>query len=1098
MTVPHINPSQKTAAHPKNSCWVEASAGSGKTKVLTDRVLNLLLHGADPEKILCLTFTKAAAAEMANRLRTRLSNWATLDKDALQADLKNLVDQNPEKYLENARHLFSKFVDTPGGLKIQTIHSFCHALLKKFPLESGIVPHFSVIDEEEQKKLHQKSFSYALKNSDPSVLEIISNYLSIKDLEDTLNKLKSNAKKLDPILKKHPEVDSYMNPLKENLGLKNYVDEEHIIQEFFKYMPDFSPLFDAYDFLPDKDKTLVGNLKLFNKDFEKYKLIFLTLKDTIRKKILWEKNEDFEKLIQVEAERVFETTEKIKHMKICKATKALLKFYLHYFNNYETLKQHQNVLDYDDLIQKTKTLLENSDLQPWVLYKLDGGIDHILVDEAQDTNHTQWNIIAAIAKEFFTGASAKEIHRTLFIVGDTKQSIYGFQGANPEIFDDVRSLFSSLTKSVNHPWQEIDLNVSYRSTPSVLKAVDSVFHQKSKLHKKDQAYTKHIAHRQNDAGRVEVWPLTQPEKTDDILPWTLPKEQNFYKSTRRKLAEEIAKTIQQWIQKKKILQSKGRPIDPGDIMILVRRRDQFVAEMVRALKRHTIHVTGIDRMVLTDQLPIMDLIIFTEFLLLPDDSLKMATVLKSPILNFSEQDLFDLCHNRPFESLWQTLKARKDARPIFQKAFDTLHYFLGKIDFLTPYEFFMEVLSTQKIKHNFLKRLGTEIEDALDEFLNICLTYEQNHIPSLQNFVHWIQTNPPEIKRNLEQSVQGKVRIMTVHGSKGLQSPIVFLPDTTNVPSDRNTMIWGDQNSLFAWCPKSNLMTEPLNAYKAPSKELTEYNRLLYVAMTRAEDHLYVCGWQPQRALDEESWYSKISGALEPIAKKEEEILVLENPQLKVVEPKTQNKETPLISLPEWFEKGAPLENREAVINPSKIEDGKIEEEEILTKSASAPRVFSAADRGNLIHKILQWILKSPPEDRSVIIQNYLKKQGVPLQEIDPIKNSILKTLDCKDLQPFLQGNYICEMPITGTLPEGIVKGIIDLVHFDFDKKIISVLDYKTGSFEERYRITPPEHYVQQLLIYKKVLQKIYPDVQIKTYLVWTEGPYVIKIESEK
>jgi len=1092
MTNQHINLSQKIAAHPENSCWVEASAGSGKTKVLTDRVLNLLLHGADPEKILCLTFTKAAAAEMANRLRTRLANWATLNRDDLLSDLKNLVDHNPENYLENAQYLFAKFVDTPGGLKIQTIHSFCHALLKKFPLESGIVPHFSVIDEEEQKKLHQKSFTSAIKNSDIKTLGILSQYLSISDLEDTLGKLKSDHQKIKNILANHSNIEGYSDHLKQKLGVKKYKTTEGIINEFLKTPTDFSNLVNHYDFLSGKDKTVVDHIKLFKNDFEKYKLIFLTQKDSIRKKIITDKKDDLQKLIQDESERVFETTEKIKHLRICIATNVLLKFYHHYANQYENLKHQQNVLDYDDLIQRTKILLENSDLQPWVLYKLDGGIDHILVDEAQDTNNTQWQIIAAIAKEFFSGLGAKEIHRTLFVVGDTKQSIYSFQGANPEIFDDIRSLFSSLTKSVNHPWQEIDLNISYRSTPSVLQAVDAVFQKKSKLHKKNQTYTNHIAHRKNDGGRVEIWPLEKPEDTDDFLPWSLPKEQKFYKSTRRKLAEKIAKNIQVWIQEQKILPSKNRPIDPSDIMILVRRRDQFVAEMVRALKRHNIDVTGIDRLILTDQLPIMDLIVFAEFLLLPDDSLKMATVLKSPLINFSEQDLYNLSHDRPFESLWQTLKSRKDENPTFQKAHETIHYYLDKIDFLTPYEFFMEVLSTQNIKHNFLKRLGTEIEDALDEFLNICLTYEQNHIPSLQNFVYWIQSNPPEVKRNLEQAVQGKIRIMTVHGSKGLQAPIVFLPDTTNVPLDRNNMIWEGENSLFTWCPKSNLMTEKLKDYKAPSKEGAEYNRLLYVAMTRAEDQLYVCGWEPKIKLDPESWYSKITSALEGIATNENGKLVLENPQLKTVMSTAQDFKKQNTVLPEWFEKIPQAENRPNIINPSKIEG-----EENIIKSSSGPQVFSAADKGNLIHKILQWILKSPPSDRPDIIQNYLKKFGLPLQEIDPIKNSILKTLDCKDLQPYLKESYICEMPVSATFPEGTVKGIIDLVHFDFNKNIISILDYKTGAFDKSYKHTPPENYVQQLEIYKKVLQKIYPDFQIKNYLVWTQVPCVINVDNK-
>lgn len=1090
MSVHQANSAQKIAANPENSCWVEASAGSGKTKVLTDRVLNLLLHGADPEKILCLTFTKAAAAEMGNRLRHRLSTWANIKDKDLYDDLEKLVPKCPEKYIHEARHLFGKFIDTPGGLKIQTIHSFCHALLKKFPLEANIVPHFSVIDAEEQSTLLNKSFKYALENCDVKTIEILSMYLSVDDIKDTLQKLKLEKSDLGPLFEFNNNEDEFIENLRRHLKIGNHKNIESILQDFFDFQPSFSELYKIYDYLSDKDKNISDTLKSYKNNFEKYKNIFLTLKNTIRKKIISHKDESLQKILTDEADRVLETVEKINHLEIINATNSLFKFYSYFSKKYEALKKEQNVLDYDDLIIKTKNLLENAELQPWVLYKLDGGIDHILVDEAQDTNQTQWDIIKSITKEFFAGVSAKETHRTIFVVGDTKQSIYSFQGANPEIFKDVRALFSDITKSVQHPWKEIDLNVSFRSTPAILQSVDAVFHENFKLHKDNNSYAKHISHRHDQAGKVEVWPLTQPEENEDIEPWTLPKEQKFHKSTRRKLAEEIAQAIQDWIKNKKVLPSKGRPIDPSDIMILVRRRDQFVEEIVRALKRYNIDVTGVDRLILTDQLPIMDLIVFAEFLLLPDDSLRLATVLKSPLINMGEQDLFDLCQARENNSLWQTLKNRKDKNPTFLQAYETINFFLNKIDFLTPYEFFMEILSTQKFKHNFLARLGTEIEDALNEFLNICLNYEQNHIPSLQKFVGWIQSNPPEIKRNLEQSIQGKVRIMTVHGSKGLQAPIVFLPDTTNVPLNRSNFLWDNDHKLFVWCPKSDLMTEQLKTYKTSSRELVEYNRLLYVAMTRAEDQLYICGWQPQRAIDTESWYSKISTAIHPISKRDSGKLTLENPQIHDVNFNELAIESDTIHLPEWFEKMPEGEKITSIINPSKMEEDKNKTVKNFSPSSG---ILSAADKGTLIHKILQWILKSPVGQREIIIKNYLENFGLPDKDVFDIQTIVLKTLNSKDLQPFIQGNYICEMPVAAVLENGNMKGIIDLVHFDFDKKVISILDYKTGTFHKDYLETPSEAYKKQLEIYKDTLQKVYGDFTINTYLVWTDGNHIIK-----
>ncbi|MFQ5985723.1 MAG: UvrD-helicase domain-containing protein, partial [Alphaproteobacteria bacterium] len=516
-------------------------------------------------------------------------------------------------------------------------------------------------------------------------------------------------------------------------------------------------------------------------DFEVYARIYLTKEGNLRKTLITRQAAEAapgtEEALCAEAERLLGVAEKRKAVTVAAATAAALRLGAGLVEAYGQCKAARALLDYDDLILMTRDLLRRPDTAPWVLYKLDGGLDHILVDEAQDTNPEQWEVIAALAEEFFAGMSARDAARTVFAVGDAKQSIYSFQRADPAAFERMRAHFAEKVKAAGERWRDLDLDISFRSTAAVLGAVDAIF---SRDEARDgvgpSAHAiEHRTHRLGQAGLVELWPPAEPNALPAPEPWQPPVTPERGDSPRARLATLIARTIGEWLEQAEMLESKGRPVRPGDIMVLVRRRSGFVEELVRALKQLEVPVAGVDRMVLTDQLPVMDLVALGRFLLLPEDDLTLATVLRGPLIGLDDEQLFELAHGRGEASLWQALKRKAGAARAkdssYRKAHGYLAELLARVDYLRPFELYAEVLNARGGRERLLRRLGPEADDPLNEFLALALAYERVNAPSLEGFLHWVEAGRAEIKRDLEQSERDEVRVMTVHGAKGLQAP---------------------------------------------------------------------------------------------------------------------------------------------------------------------------------------------------------------------------------------------------------------------------------------------------------------------------------------
>lgn len=1032
-----ITKKQQTAAHPLNSVWVSASAGSGKTKVLTDRVLNLLLTGTAPEKLLCLTFTKAAAAEMANRITSTLKSWAIQTDDDLVQLLKELGGFYPsDEIIKTARSLFVKVLETPGGLKIMTIHSFCQSILKRFPIEARISPQFEVIDEVKSHNLmHQAVNETFLDVRLKQQTSILSDYLYDKAIKNIFDMILQNQSVLEERLI-NKENNTLKNNLKTYLGIKKYNSKKEIIEEHF-------------------------NLEEFNK----LKSLYLTQKDTIKK--AQEKDP--------KAYLMYDTVNNLKSHQLTEVTLALIGLIQHILKKYKNLKKEESFLDYSDLVSITKNLLKKSGMADWVLFKLDGGIDHILIDEAQDTNPEQWEIIRLITEEFFSGLGRETEHvRTIFAVGDKKQSIYSFQGADPDEFERMHSYFKNKVQTSEKRFETVPLNMSFRSTDAVLRLVNLLLENPKArtglLNKDEEAI--HIPFRAQDAGLVEIWPLEQPAEKENILNWSFP-ETNKAPSAVTLLAQKIATKIKHMIGHE-ILESKGRLIEPGDIMILVRRRNKIVSELVRALKEKNIPVAGVDRIILTEHIAVQDLISVARFALLPEDDLNLASLLKSPLFKLSEEDLFELAYNREKNSLYSIVQKKK---PDIAKK---LNQILNQADKMPVFEFFSYLLGPLNGRIDFISRLGEEVNEALDEFLSLTLNFETTEIPSLQNFLKWISNRKVEIKRDLDQSGINAVRIMTVHASKGLQGNIVFLPDTRSVPKSKDTFLW-TKNNLPIWVASSQLKTPLIDDIydNLDSLQLQEYNRLLYVAITRAKDRLYITGWDNRKTKNpsKSNWYDLILSSLPPeIQADKDGIIRLTSPQLKDVKKEnipTQKKQE--VVLPDFVFKNAPIEGPlSKPLMPSKLDDEISETHSVLGQD----RTY-ALKRGTFIHQMLQYLPEIDKEKRKEVALKLKPKEiEIPDNLFDIFEKSEFKHLFSSTSQ--------AEVPIVGILDGQVISGQIDrLAIYDND---IYLIDFKSNQYVPQSIEEVPIPYQKQMKTYKRLLNQIFPDKVIHTYLLWTEN----------
>ncbi|MFY0616075.1 double-strand break repair helicase AddA [Shimia sp.] len=1091
---------QISAARPDASTWLSANAGSGKTRVLTDRVARLLLEGVLPQHILCLTYTKAAASEMQNRLFKRLGSWAMKSDEDLALELAELgvAGESAPEDLRQARTLFARAIETPGGLKIQTIHSFCSSLLRRFPLEAGVSPLFSEMEDRGAALLREDIVEQMAQGTDAPLLQDLARYFTGADLGDLTVDITRNADRL----RQGKDFDA----LAQMLDLPAGYTSAQVLNDVFlggelELIRNLVTILrtggttdnraaDKLALIAAPDGFALDILESVLLNGKAAKSPFSAKLETFPTKKLRTNHPDIMDQLQPLMLRVEDTRPRRLALQAAERSAALHAFAARFLVLYESAKQKRGWLDFDDLILRARNLLNEPAVAEWVLYRLDGGIDHILVDEAQDTSPVQWQVIERLAQEFTSGSGARsDITRTIFVVGDQKQSIYSFQGADPAEFDRMREEFANRLEPTGNHLQNLSLEYSFRSSPAVLNLVDKCFenHPEAGF----PTGNRHIAFNSDMPGRVDLWPVVEPVTKAEKDDWFDPVDRLGDTHHTVILAERVARQIKRMIAQDTIADTRGsdgkfqqRPIEPGDFLILVQRRSDLFHEIIRACKLQGLPIAGADRLKVGGEMAVRDLGALLSFLATPEDDLSLATILRSPIFGWSEQALFDLAHRRPAKSyLWAALRERADE---FERTMAVLNDMRSQTDFLRPYDLIERILTRHSGRNAFLARLGAEAEDGINALLSQALAYEQSSVPSLTGFLQWMETDDLEIKRQMD-SATNRIRVMTVHGSKGLEAPIVIMPDTGKrliktdapiVPIDA-TALW-------------NMPADAAPARLAEARSLladaqtAERLRLLYVAMTRAEKWLIVAG-AGDLGKDGNSWYDIVRGAMVASGAAPFQFDGGEGLHLKhgdwagTVTERDKSPSEPTTNVPAFLT--TPAVDPTPVLtalSPSDLGGAKaLPGDQGLDQDA-------AMQRGTWLHLLLEH-LPLHPQDRWQQIAESLLQDDLPIMakgQLADLLKEARANLTAGNLSWLFSSEALAEVPVTAMLGQHRMHGVVDrLVVTDTD---VWAVDFKTNALVPASPHQTPEGLLRQMGAYAHALAQIFPDQPIRLAILWT------------
>ncbi|GGE44756.1 double-strand break repair helicase AddA [Marinicauda pacifica] len=1180
---------QRAAAAPDICVFVEANAGSGKTRVLVDRVARLLLKGAEPERILCVTFTKAAAGEMQTRLFKKLGEWSTLSDPALSAELESLEPAmaGDRDRLARARRLFARALETPGGLKIQTLHAYCERLLRQFPLEAGLPPGFETQDESEARALQRACLTrlYARASADPGG-EIARAIATLLDLagpsgpETLAGFVTAKRHRFGQALAQAGSPEALMDRVSAALGVPPSLSEAAAKADgWMETDPgDLEAAQSAYSAATSTQDiergdrlavALAAALLHPVHGFDAYCDFLLTGKGEFRKSFFTKKLGETYTILRTlygeegsEIHRMRdEVLPRVRAASTNTLSRAAIRLGAALLEDYEAQLVQRRKVDFSDLVVRARGLLTDSDARDWTLYKLDRGLQHILVDEAQDTAPDQWAVVDALSEEFFAGEgdTSDTVVRTVFCVGDEKQSIYSFQDADPRLFIAQGVRLHAQAEAAGIGFARPPLDVSFRSSPEVLRAVDLAFsaeeaalgvptgqaggslevkflmsapetareRQPIAFH----AYAGHRAARVGTPGCVEIWPpVPKPAQPEEESIDLTPVDTGRTDSARNQLAEAVAREIEAILGRGDRVWQEGsdgwqpRAAEPGDILILVRKRSGLFDEIIRRLKLKDLPVAGADRMTLTDQLAVEDMVSLARFALLPEDDLSLAEILKSPAFHpigaapvIDDDALFDLSR-RPERRLWDKMRNSDDPR--FLEARDALDRARARVDRDAPYAFFAtflgEVSSTGESRvSRFFARLGEEARDPLDELLNRALSHEREGAPSLTRFIASLDADSAQIKREME-GAGSQIRVMTVHGAKGLEAPIVFLPDTTQIPKARGASLFVHDEAGLVWAPDAKNAPELVSELQEED-ELSadgEYTRLLYVALTRARDRLVVCGHthgiggkiDPGSWLDRlaHAWtgpgWEEVRTAIHDIAEDYEweappaRRLGDAPPPMK----RDRSGETLPAPLPAWTSAQAPEEPQAPrSVAPSRLVEEDGEDFAPASLSPLSPGGEARFRRGAVIHKLLQTLPDIEPDRRQESARRYLQsRQDLEPWQRDEILAETLGVLSDSRFAPIFGPGSRAEVAITGSAP-GLPPGVT--VNGQIDRLVVTerdvlIIDYKTNRPPPAQPEDVAPVYLGQMAAYRALLKALHPGKPVHCALLWTDGPRLMAL----
>ena len=1112
---------QARASDPGGSAWVSANAGSGKTYVLVQRVVRLLLAGADPSRILCLTFTKAAAANMQNRVVERLRGWATAADDRLAAEIAALDGAPPDPArLALARKLFARALETPGGLKIYTIHAFCGRLLHQFPFEANVPAGFSELDERNQAELLKQARDAVLAEAvqaPGSPIGRALGHLVARCAEGTIGGALGEAVgERDAIRRLFlsdgiGDADGIARELRAMFGLSPDEDAANLEAEL---MSGGLPASEWLSIAAALGAGSLSDAKLADSfrraalasdeaaRREAYLSVFITGEGKPRAPRAFvtaatrTAEPSLAALLDAELARVADLTARMAAAMTVARTHALLTLADAAIGAYAAAKSARGLLDYDDLISRARALLSRADAA-WVLFKLDGGLDHVLVDEAQDTAPEQWDIVGRLTEDFLAGAGARAAAtRTVFAVGDEKQSIFSFQGAEPAAFGATRRRYDAAHRAVEKTFEDVRLLESFRSAKAVLEGVDAVFRLEAAhrgLTSDETIGTLHTTTRAAAHGSVELWPIVTAEPAAFAAEaWDAPFDRVNPSSAVVRLAETIAAEIQ------RVVRAGETP--PGEILILVRQRRALFEAILRALKRRGVPVAGADRLVVGEHIAVMDLLALGDALVTPDDDLALACVLKSPLFGLDDDDLMAVAPARR----GRLVDALESGPSRAVAAVEKLRRFAEEARRRSPVDFYAHVLSGAGGRRAFRARLGGEVDDPLDAFLDLAQDFSRTNPPTLAGFLRWMRAAPAEIKRDLDVA-SGEVRVMTVHGAKGLEADFVVLADTCGpASSGRGPVLLEisrphaghDAAPIPVWAGVKADDPPALASARAErqARAEAEHRRLLYVAMTRAKDRLVVCGHDSGRARPDGAWYDLVRDGLSAA----EGVERIETPEgatllrLRSGEslPPTAETPPPAVAeppIPAWLATSAPYEAAPGKpLSPSAL----VANEDDGAAFASAPGADVARARGVLLHRLLKVLPEVAPERRRDAAA-HVAARGAALLGVAPCRTlaeAALAIVEDPSFAAVFSAEGRGEVPIVGRLKDGRpVSGRID--RLSVTAREVLVVDYKTDARPPAPGASPPASYVAQLAAYAELLSGIWPDRPVRAAILWTAAP---------
>lgn len=1142
---------QTRAALPNASAWVAANAGSGKTKVLIDRVARLLLlPDVKPDQILCVTYTKAAASEMQARLFQRLGAWSVMDDERLRTDLAKLEKRPEGDYqasdIGRARELFAQALETPGGLRIETLHAFCGRVLKRFPLEAGIAPGFHELDEDAAMRLWRRSMDALgarLKHAGTGLhdaVRVTSEAAGGRGL-DVLLSLNMRRSEIEDFIARAGGLEPALEVLRAELGAPALASDRLLEAAVDTDLPR-STLERVLEML--RQAGLAGGevgglieIALSNRPpgerFSACCSLVFTGKGPVRRRNVYNKQElaaapALASLFQVAPQPAGSEVARLTVARQCLAARktfersaALIRIADVVFEDFAHRKRASAGLDFEDLIRTVRQLLTQSGASEWVLWKLDGGLRHILLDEAQDTSPEQWAIIRALTSNFFVGEGAERSHpSTLFVVGDQKQSIYSFQGADPERFLAERKDFQARASAARIEFVNPRLDMSFRSARSILGFVDETFNPEAYNGESPFSVStdglsdawRHTAYRKGHEGSVEIWPLVQKDEVAETAAWDAPMGQESQSSPKQKLARAIASFIRDELEAGAGVWENDqlRPARPGDFLILVRgRKGGLFDAILQALKRAGLPVAGADRLELLDSLPVQDLLNLVRFVLCPEDDLTLAEILKGPFGGLDDEtDLVPLAAQRPHGvSLWRRL--RDSDVPRHQRVRDWLERVLGQRH-APPFEFLSAALETTLPESErtgwdlMLSRFGGQAREPVSALLDRAGAFDAEGPSHLELFLAAIERDGGELKRELS-AAQDEIRVMTAHGAKGLEAPVVIAPDTVSAPRGPGETVFRTDSGAPVWAgsTKDDCATASRLREAANQRALREHRRLLYVTLTRARDRLVICGAAMGRTdssgRDKASWYALCEASMGRLEERgsgverhpsqDGDILRLGSPPPRL---SGSSHPAPPPSAPEWVRRPAPP----GASTPRLFTPSSLGRDTPPALAALGPERDRRLLRGRLIHTLFEALPELEPAQRETAAHRYLARQS-SLDE--PARAEIVQAVMTVMTDPAFSDVFAPggrpEAPVIGPLNGHIVNGRVDrLVRTETE---VLIIDYKTDRPAPTRIEDVGVGYKAQMAAYHAVLSTIWPDLRVRCLLVWTDGPRLMEIPED-